>query len=181
MHHQMHRPSLRIKSAASDMLELTNAFLLLARESDNQLTSNLVNINDVIKEEIEQYNIVKDKKYVDIKLIENTTIKINTSGKALSVLFGNLIRNAIDYTEEGIIEIIIDNHSVIVSDSGKGMEDTQINNIFTPYYRGSETTNPAGHGVGMTIVKRFSDRFNWPISIKSELGKGTEITVNFGN
>lgn len=169
----------RIKNATSDMLELTNAFLLLARESDNLLSNNLLNINDVLAEEIEQINIIKDKITVDIRLVENATIQINASDKAVSVLFGNLLRNAIDYTEEGIIEIIINEDSVTISDSGKGMEDSQIKNIFTPYYRGSESTNPTGHGVGMTIVKRFSDRFNWPISIKSEVGKGTSISVSF--
>ena len=169
----------RIKKAASDMLELTNAFLLLARESDDLLSNNLVNINDLLKEEIEQINIINNKKTIDIKLIENSSIEFNTSDKALSVLFGNLLRNAINYTEEGTIEIIINEDSVTVSDSGKGMEDAQINDIFTPYYRGSESANSSGHGVGMTIVKRFSDRFDWPISIISEVGKGTSITVSF--
>ena len=169
----------RIKRAASDMLELTNAFLLLARESDNLLTNHSVNINNLLSEEIDNINIIKDKQSVDIKLIENSTIEINTSNKALSVLLGNLLRNAIDYTEEGTIDVTIDKYRVTISDSGKGMEDSQIDNIFRPYYRASESTNSTGHGVGMTIVKRFSDRFNWPISITSEVGKGTSITVNF--
>ena len=170
---------LRIKSAASDMLELTEAFLLLARETDNMLLTNRVNVNDVIAEEIERINIIKDKKPIDINQINHSSINIHASDKALSVLFGNLLRNAIDYTEKGQVEVVIEDSQVTIRDSGKGMEESQISKIFSPYYRGSEDSNPQGHGVGMTIVKRFSDRFNWPISISSELGKGTAVTISF--
>ena len=38
-----------------------------------------------------------------------------------------------------------------------------------------------GHGVGLTIVKRLSDRFQWPIEFESEPGKGTTVRVRFPN
>jgi signal transduction histidine kinase len=94
------------------------------------------------------------------------------------VLFGNLIRNAFLYTEEGSIVIDIRNHSVIIKDSGKGIPQQQVDEIFKPYYRGSNASTH-GYGVGLTIVKRLSDRFNWPIRISSTPGKGTRVEVQF--
>jgi len=168
----------RIKRATADMLELTEAFLLLARESDSQLSNDTVNINDVIKEEIERVDLINNEKPIEIICSEKQTLYVNASDKVLSVLLGNLIRNAITYTEQGTIEIIIKQHSVSVKDSGKGIEQAQLNQIFKPYYRG-ENNNKPGHGVGLTIVKRLSDRFNWPINFSSQPGKGTTVEVSF--
>jgi signal transduction histidine kinase len=47
-----------------------------------------------------------------------------------------------------------------------------------PYYR-AKNVNNIGHGVGLTIVKRLSERFHWPLKIKSFPGEGTRIEVLF--
>lgn len=100
------------------------------------------------------------------------------SDKVISVLFGNLIRNAVLYSDQGSVDILINNKAVTIRDSGKGIPQQQVNDIFKPYYRGNPG-NENGHGVGLTIVKRFSDRFNWPISIDSKPHSGTTIKVQF--
>jgi signal transduction histidine kinase len=93
-------------------------------------------------------------------------------------MLGNLLRNAILYTDEGSVDITVTSSSVIISDSGRGISPQQVNDIFKPYYRGNNSSTP-GHGVGMTIVKRLSDRFNWPIKINSTPGQGTRVEVQF--
>jgi signal transduction histidine kinase len=50
--------------------------------------------------------------------------------------------------------------------------------LFMPYYRAKNSSN-IGHGVGLTIVKRLSERFHWPLKIKSFPGEGTRIEVLF--
>ncbi|MGD8933720.1 MAG: HAMP domain-containing sensor histidine kinase [Gammaproteobacteria bacterium] len=169
---------MRIKRAAADMEELTEAFLLLARESDQGLSAERVCINDIIEEEVERARLLNQEKQLDIIYSPQHKLMTQASDKVLSVLFGNLIRNAFLYTEEGSIAIDINNHSVIINDSGKGMPQQQVDEIFKPYYRGSNTSTH-GYGVGLTIVKRLSDRFNWPIRISSTPGKGTRVEVQF--
>ncbi|MGD2053064.1 MAG: HAMP domain-containing sensor histidine kinase [Gammaproteobacteria bacterium] len=169
---------IRIKRAAADMEELTEAFLLLARESDQGLSAELVCINDIIEEEVERAQLINKEKQLDIIYSPQHKLMTHASDKVLSVLFGNLIRNAFLYTEEGSIAIDINNHSVIIKDSGKGMPQQQVDEIFKPYYRGSDT-GTHGYGVGLTIVKRLSDRFNWPIRMSSAPGKGTRVEVQF--
>jgi len=168
----------KIKRAADDMEDLTTAFLLLARESDDALTIEPVNVNDIIHQEIERAETFNRLKNLPISFNEHHQLQINASDKVLSVLLGNLIRNAILYTESGTIQITITEHSVIIEDSGVGMSKEEIDNIFMPYYRAKNVSN-IGHGVGLTIVKRLSERFHWPLRIKSFPGEGTRIEVLF--
>ena len=103
---------------------------------------------------------------------------IPAADKVVSVLLGNLIRNAILYTEHGNIDITVTHSSVIIKDSGIGIPEDQVEQVFSPFYRGNNTT-AVGHGVGLTIVKRLSDRFGWPLRIESAPDKGTRIEILF--
>lgn len=166
----------RIKRAISDMQQLTEVFLLLARENDDALTKDLVCVNDVLSEEVEQARLISRNQLVEIEFIAHNRLTLSASDKVLSVLFGNLIRNAILYTEQGKVSIQIDGQHVVVEDSGQGMPQQQIEAMFKPFQRG-DNQNASGYGIGLTIVKRLSDRFNWPIEVQSELGKGTRFQV----
>jgi signal transduction histidine kinase len=168
----------RIKRAVSDMEELTEAFLLLARESDRGLSQDKVCINDVIQEEIDRAQLLIQDKDLAISFSAENRLYAIASDKVVSVIVGNLLRNAILYTDEGAVDIKIISNKVIISDSGKGIHEQQVNDLFKPYYRGSNN-NAHGYGVGMTIVKRLTDRFNWPIRIDSTPGLGTSIEVQF--
>lgn len=168
----------RIKRAAINMEELTEAFLLLARESDQALPKDVVCINDVIQEEIDRAQLLIKDKILSINFTPENKLHVRASDKVISVMLGNLLRNAILYTDDGTVDIAITRNSIIIDDSGRGIPPQQVSEMFKPYYRGNNIDTP-GHGVGMTIVKRLSDRFNWPITIKSTHGLGTSVEVKF--
>ncbi|MDX2486121.1 MAG: HAMP domain-containing sensor histidine kinase [Gammaproteobacteria bacterium] len=168
----------KIKRAVDDMEDLTEAFLLLARESDSALSIESVNINDIVHEEIERAEPFNRIKNIPVSITEHHELNINASDKVLSVLLGNLIRNAILYTESGTIDITITDNSVIIEDSGIGMSKEEVDKIFMPHYRAKSDIN-IGHGVGLTIVKRLSERFHWPLKVRSTPQKGTRIEIFF--
>ena len=169
---------IRIKRAIDDMRQLTEVFLLLARENEDALTTEDFYINDIIEEEIEQAGLLHKNKNILIKFQPRNRLKIKTSAPVMSVLLGNLIRNAVLYTEQGQVTISIDQQSVIISDSGQGIPASELNQLFQPFHRG-ENVNASGYGIGLTIVKRLSDRFNWPVRVHSEPEKGTRFEVSF--
>lgn len=82
------------------------------------------------------------------------------------------------YTENGQVSVRLDGNSVSIEDSGRGMPQQQIESMFKPYQRG-ENPGASGFGIGLAIVKRLSDRFNWPINVASELGAGTTVRLEF--
>ncbi|MDX1528877.1 MAG: HAMP domain-containing sensor histidine kinase [Gammaproteobacteria bacterium] len=169
---------LRIRRAAADMEELTEVFLLLARESEHGLSTDPVCINDIIAEEIARAQVRLGAKPVEVTVDSSCRLITQASDKVLSVLFGNLIRNAFDYTDSGTVVVRISPGSVSIEDSGRGMPGEEVERVFEPFYRGG-TRQRGGHGVGLTIVKRLSDRFGWPVHVSSEIGVGTRVQVDF--
>lgn len=168
----------RIKRAVREMEELTETFLVLARETDQTLSTGSVCINDVIDEEIERSRLISKNQDLDIVYSPDWNLETEAPDKVLSVLFGNLIRNAMQYTKKGRIQISIQQDTVVIQDSGKGISETEISEMFKPFRRG-EKRNGSGYGVGLTIVRRLSDRFHWPLNIDSKPGLGTTVKVRF--
>jgi len=171
----------RIKGAGRDMEELIDAFLILARETDKEFEDEHTVIIDVVEHEIRDAEIYLDGKSVSIEVDQQYPLELHTARKVVAIVLGNLIRNAVLYTNEGTVAITIKEHSVVIADTGIGMSDEQIKKIFQPYYRAEQEgkTDRKGYGVGLTIVKRLSNRFNWIVEVDSVVGEGTKIEVIF--
>lgn len=171
----------RIKGSARDMEELIDAFLILARETDKEFVDENIVVSEIIEHEVQAAKIYLENKPVNIEIDQQYPLQLYSARKVMAIVLGNLIRNAVLYTNEGTVSIIIKEHSVIIKDTGIGMCVEQIKKIFQPYYRaehGSKTERK-GYGVGLTIVKRLSSRFNWLVEVESELDVGTTIEVIF--
>ena len=103
---------------------------------------------------------------------------------ALESIFGNLITNAINYTQEGgKIGVGVDlagiNIRVKVEDNGFGIADKHFKNIFERFYRVKDenTRYITGTGLGLPIVRGLVDSLNGFIDVESTPGKGTVFTV----
>ena len=168
----------KINRAAKDMEELTQALLLLARENEFGLEQQRVSINDVLRQEIARSGLIYQDKGLHIRFIENFSVHVNASPKILTVVFGNLIRNACAYTQQGGVTITIGDKHVEIADSGIGISEEDLKAVFQPYFR-IDNSVESGHGIGLSLVKRLTDRFDWPITMHSEPGVGTTVRVNF--
>ena len=171
----------RIKGSARDMEELIDAFLILARETDKEFKDEPCDIIDIVQREVDSASIYLEGKPVVVEIDQQYPLQLLTARKVASIVLGNLIRNAILYTNEGSVSITVKQYSVCIADTGIGMGQEQIKKIFQPYYRaehGNKTTRK-GYGVGLTIVKRLSDRFNWIVKVESEENVGTTFEIFF--
>lgn len=167
----------RIRRSCNEMEHLVEGFLLLARESDRGLPNELVCVNDVVAAEIERLRLIAADKPVDIEVHPECRLLAEAPNQAVSVVVGNLLRNAFSYTERGRVGVRIGSRGVLIEDSGIGMDPSAIEGVFAPFVRGSGST--PGHGVGLTIVRRFCDRYGWTLQIDSEPGVGTKVLLRF--
>ena len=172
------RTAQRIQRAAHDMEELTNAFLLLARESETGLPMEAICLNDLIAEEVERAKTLAADKPVRAEVRGTHRVFLEAPERVLSILLGNLLRNAFSYTDAGEVVVEISGDKVRIRDTGVGMAAEKIEDMFRPFVRGAGNRR-GGHGVGLTIVRRLSDRFGWPISIVSKPGVGTTVEITF--
>jgi signal transduction histidine kinase len=104
----------------------------------------------------------------------------------VSIIIGNLISNAIKYTNEhGEISInLTQNNDTIlftIIDNGIGISQTDLEKVFHSFYRADSLnhSNIKGTGLGLSIVKRLCDLLNITITIESELNVGTIINLSF--
>ena len=164
----------KIERATTDMEELTEVLLLLARDYDGALIKEKVIINDIVKQEISNCSLIYGDKPLEYNLQEEAILETNNSPKLVSIIFGNIIRNAFVYTDSGNVVVNVDANSVSVSDSGIGMTEEQ---LFQVMNKNSPPSFARGNGIGLNLVKRIIDRFGWHLELKSEVKKGTTVKI----
>ena len=99
----------------------------------------------------------------------------------------NILDNSAKYTERGSITLKVENLGesdgrvltrFTVSDTGLGMTEAQLKTLFTPFSQfHQKEIKTAGTGLGMAIVQQLIDLMNGTISTRSEVGKGTTISI----
>lgn len=168
----------RMERTVRDMEALVETLLILARESESRLNWSSVVVNDMLAELLDQLSATIDRPQVKTAVRANGLLELNAPERVLAIVFTNLLRNALSYTEAGHVQVLIDRNGVTVQDSGCGMSEADLERMFEPFYRGHDRSNE-GYGLGLSIVRRLCDRFGWTLHADSELGAGTEIRVEF--
>jgi signal transduction histidine kinase len=99
----------------------------------------------------------------------------------LTQILNSLLANALEAMDKGgTLTLMLestDSHGVcvVVSDTGKGMNEEQRNMAFRPFF----TTKRGGLGVGLVLVKRIMERFGGAVTLESCEGEGTTVRLSF--
>ena len=168
----------RIERAARDMEETTEALLLLARASDSGLASTSVRLDEIVTRECERARAMAASKPVRIEERGVAPVVVDADARVLAVLVGNLLRNAVQYTGDGRVDVRVRGETLTIADTGVGIPREQLDAVFRPFVRAGREGRH-GHGVGLSIVKRLCDRFGWTVRIESTPEIGTRVEVRF--
>jgi signal transduction histidine kinase len=166
----------RICNSAEDMESLTEAFLMLARELDQGLEREWIDINDIVESEVKRARLITPGA-AQCRIEQRDPLWVFAPAKIVESVIGNLLRNAIAYTESGEVHVLIQDKALLIEDTGPGMSAEDVGKIFKPFAR--RQRQRGGYGVGLTIVKRLTERFGWPLVIDSEPGRGTRVEIRF--
>jgi two-component system, OmpR family, sensor histidine kinase BaeS len=161
---------------------LSNMSTMIDAEKESEiLTLETVDIHQLLNQIILGLRSQFDKKGIELKLISTTKVKLMTDPYKLSQVLYNLLTNAYKYTEKGRVEISVkedkDTLSISITDTGIGIDPTEISNIFNAYYRGASVTKIPGEGIGLYVVKENLNQLNATIEVQSTLGKGSTFTI----
>ncbi len=115
-------------------------------------------------------------------IVESTSAAGRTDPELLRRLLGNLLSNAIRYTENGRVQLACastgNEITIAVRDTGVGIPSDEVGKIFEEFYqvdRGSQ--RPEGLGLGLSIVKRLAGLLGHKLNVESAVGHGTAFTV----
>ena len=111
-------------------------------------------------------------------------VRIKSDPELLSLVWNNLISNAVKFTPEGgsiglSLKTEGSNVVVQVSDTGCGMKPEVGQHIFEKFYQGDTSHATQGNGLGLALVKRVVDILNGEIGVQSVYGQGSTFTVKF--
>ena len=169
----------RMRQTIVDMASLLETLLMLAREDDGKLESVSININELLQNVIADTKGAFDHSDTEVKVINHAQFEVTAPNKVLNILFTNLLKNAMHHGQGAPVTVSVERSCVTISDRGPGMSEDMIRKAFQPFYRG--VSDDKGHGLGLSIVHRLCQRFAWQISMKSESGEGTSVSVTFPN
>jgi signal transduction histidine kinase len=163
---------MRIDRAVHEMGEITAALLALAREQGDASSHSVeCDVESVARELISRYQQIFSHKPITVELRVTRPLMVRVDHAILSMVLGNLLRNAFSFTEQGEIIVTIDEHSIQVEDSGPGLATEQKEQLFQPYVRGQHTNS--GSGLGLSLVWRLCKRSGWQIELSDRPGGGT--------
>lgn len=166
----------RIRRAAQDMIELTSALLLMAREQQYSPDEPPCQVGDVVRSCVEKHLPLIGGRPIrmEVKLIAEPDLLFERP--LLEVVIGNLIRNALFNTKAGFVLLRLEEDRLVVQDTGVGMRPEELARALDRYYKGPSS---AGSGVGLSLVKRICERYGWRISLDSQEGHGTTAEIIF--
>ena len=94
----------------------------------------------------------------------------------LHAVMGNLLRNALHYTEQGFIRLTLTPTGFLVEDSGVGIPEEKREAMFEPFVRGAEKRGE-GLGLGLSLVQRICENQGWSVSLTTMEPNGCRFKV----
>lgn len=179
--------STSIYDEAQRLISLVNDIIKISEldEKNVQAESEDVDLYELSADIISRLKPVANKRNISFNLIGESTVVAGTE-KILDEMIYNLCDNAIKYNvDNGTVDVILSesNHHIklTVRDTGIGIPQAEQERIFERFYRvdKSHSKEIGGTGLGLSIVKHAAIYHNAEIKVKSELDKGTSITVMF--
>ena len=164
----------KLVQMSQEILEFSRGSSITVNPSDLSLNFFLQNLYELNKATIEESD-------VDFRLELQEDVPIKVDVVKMQRVVQNIISNAVDALEnERSITLqggmIKGAPRIIVTDTGKGMDQDTLKNIFKPFFTKGKA---GGTGLGMAIVNSIIEGHEAQIEVNSSLGKGSEFCITF--
>lgn len=174
--------TLRTIKEAQRMNKLIIEMLDLSRLENNvQTILENVNVNKLITDCLAELMPLIEKKNIKVKTNLKDVI-IVASQSDLYKLIRNIIDNSVVYNNQnGELIIKLTENELLISDTGVGIAKEDLDHIFERFYRvdKARSRESSGTGLGLSIVKHICILYGYKISVNSQIGEGTIITIRF--
>jgi len=186
---------LKVRNSSKLLLSIINDILDLSRVESGkiEITPALYHIESLIFDTVQLNHMLIDEKPINFIIKVDERLPSCLIGDELKIkqVVTNILSNAFKYTGEGTVKLEfelsedsnIEDVDIIlvlhVSDTGQGMSQEQIDELFTEFARFNEDENRniEGTGLGMSIVYALVELMNGEIKVSSNLGRGSIFTI----
>ncbi|MFY0715001.1 response regulator [Seonamhaeicola sp. NFXS20] len=144
-----------------------------------------VNVESLLDELNDAFSTTCEKRGIKLKIINNCETPVYIDSNKVKRILWNLTSNAIDYCPKNSsikIHCSLTSSSklkISVQDSGKGLNEEELEHLFDPYFKGQalKSNSYQGTGLGLSIVKRLIDAHQGNIKIDSKINQGSTFTI----
>ena len=175
-----------ISDSARRLAQLITNILKLNKLENQQIFPQLdeYDLGEQLCESLLQFEDAWEKNDLNIETDIQEDVRIRSDAELLSLVWNNLISNAVKFTPEGGtigVRLKTEGNQVMVSvsDTGCGIDPETGKHIFEKFYQGDTSHATQGNGLGLALVKRVVDILHGEISVQSICGQGSTFTVRF--
>ncbi|SDI15474.1 PAS domain S-box-containing protein [Flavobacterium omnivorum] len=168
------------------IVELMNAVLTISKEDSGKTNfkPTLFDLKEFCLEIIDSYYLDKINLAKLKTNFNGSTFTVNADTKLMEYSIFNILNNAFKYSEnyeEVILNLSSTSDTIILEiiDFGIGIPKEDQHKLFNTFFRASNTDGIQGTGLGLYIAKTFTEKNSGTITLESDLGKGTTVTLKF--
>jgi signal transduction histidine kinase len=169
----------RIRTTARDMDRLVTLLLALAKDPDRlQAVAETVDLAELVPAIVADHEFLAGHKELALEADASRRCLIRVPVQIARAAIGNLLRNAIENSDRGVIRIATASPArVTIHDPGHGMSDEELSAVYTRLARSGDLA-PAG-GIGLDLITRLCEHLGWRLSFSSAPGRGTTAELDF--
>jgi PAS domain S-box-containing protein len=173
----------RIKASVAHLTGTLNDFLSIDKLEEGKVTIHYThfNLTQFVEDAIEDMGGMLKSGQQIIHNHEGIT-EVCLDKMMLKNIFNNLLSNAVKYSPEGskvTIETTIKDElfTVVITDQGMGISEEDQKHLFERFFRANNALEIQGTGLGLNIIKKYTEMINGEISFESTLNEGSKFTV----
>jgi signal transduction histidine kinase len=167
----------RIRSTVDSFTEIMVALLYLAREtSSTDGPQEITALHTLLPKLICDHEHLLVGKPVRFEIKQLAPTIIDASEAMVRIAVGNLMRNAVENTAAGCIEVSLQDGVVGITDSGSGFDPVEVARRYRESLRAAAPIR--GQGLGLFLISRICDRFGWQFSIENLPLSGTRARLD---
>lgn len=172
-----------VEKNVSILMRLVNEILDFRKIQNKkmELTLSEFELTDYLKEWVGTFESIATKRKIKVESITPAPIRLCADIYKVERICYNLLSNALKYTGEGgsitvKAKSTDETVEICIKDTGKGIAKEDIKHIFDRFYQ-VRNSNKDGTGIGLAIVKAFTELQGGTAKVESEVGKGSEFTI----
>lgn len=167
----------RLTTLVNDLLDISKL-----QAGVSQMNPGVYNLTDSIEQVLQRYNKLREQEGYVIEFEKTEDVYVNADEQRIYQVVYNLINNAINYTGEDkkvLVRQIVDKKEnkvrIEVSDSGEGIPEEELKNVWERYYKVDKNHKRSiqGSGIGLSIVKNILKNHDADYGVESTVGVGT--------
>jgi two-component system, OmpR family, sensor histidine kinase SenX3 len=180
----------RMGIESARLTDLVGQIVELSRlQSDDPLADpELVEIDEVLTDAVERRRVDAERRRITLAVAGAAGARVLGNARQLGVAVGNLVENAIAYSDTGARVVVAahvqarrddDYVEITVSDNGIGIPAAELDRIFERFYRVDYARSRAngGTGLGLAIVKHIAAIHGGDVTVWSQVGQGSTFTI----